>query len=143
MALLVGNSKSNGFDNDNSEFFELPLANWQFVIRVIFDVIMLTALAIIFGFVIDYIIPSPTHDEDIVVTVWLLITQMIMATVILLVIEGIYITLFGRSTSTYFVSEVFVLIFFIAQQQIFARVYLVAKKVFGLDITLPAFPEAY
>jgi hypothetical protein len=145
MAILVGNSVNNGnsIDDDGNDFFKLPIADWKFVTRVIFDIIMLTTLAIILGFVIDFIVPSPTPNEDIIVTVWLLFTQMVIATIILLFIEYIYIQLFGRSTSTYFVSDIFVLIFFISQQQIFARVYLIAKKVFGLEITLPAFPEAY
>jgi len=146
MAWLIGSSvksRNTDTDNGNDEFFEIPIANWKFVVRVVFDVIMLSVLAIVFGFIVDLIIPSPVPGEDVVVTVWLLLTQMVLATMIILIIEYIYIQSFGRSTSTFFVSEVLILLFFISQPQVFARVYMIAKKLFGLEIALPAFPEGH
>jgi len=143
MAWLIGNKATNadGTDEDEGEFFRLPAANWHFVIRVILDIILLSALAIFFAIVINYIIPAPTPNEDTSVTIWLLITQMVIATIVLLTIEFLYIKLFGRSTSTFFVAEVFILLFFLAQPQIFARTYIIAQRVFAQSITLSAFPE--
>lgn len=143
MAWFIGSkaTSANGSESDHSENLEIPVANWHFMIRVVFDVIVLSALAIFFAVIINYIIPAPTPDEPTSVTIWLLITQMVIATVMLLIIEFIYIKFFGHSTSTFFVAEVFILLFFIAQPQIFARTYNIAKRLFAQDITLESFSD--
>lgn len=124
-------------DSDEEPFEELPFANWNFLTRVIFDIFLLTLAGIFFGFVVNCIIPAPTPNEKPKVAFAFLIVQMIISTVILLMVESFYVRRVGRSSSTYFASNVFTLIFFLSQPQIFVRVYIIAKKTFGLDISTP------
>jgi hypothetical protein len=112
----------------------------SFLISLIIGVIIATTLALLIGVILNIVIPyphiAPTGDdnESLGLTLFLLYVQIIILVIIVAIAAFSFVKLFGRRISTYFALNIFVLILFLSQQQIFTRLAIVSRLVFGVKI---------
>ena len=113
-----------------------------FLLSLIIGVVIATTLALLIGVFLNILIPKPKlltptdiEDSSLGLTLFLLYLQIIILSIIVAVVAFIFVKLFGRRISTYFALNMFVVILFLSQQQIFVRLSIVSRLIFGVKIS--------
>lgn len=109
-----------------------------FIGILVIGVIIATTLAILFGVLLNLVIPQPSLTaavENIYLTLFYLYVQLIVIAVIVVLAAYFFARLLGRHLYTYLALNIFVIILFLTQQQIFIRLLLVVRTIFGIDLT--------
>ena len=88
---------------------------------LIVDTILFTLLAIFLGFAVDYIFPTYTSDELPLKSFILVMIQVTVGVVITFALMGIYEHYTSRDADSFLGETVFVVIFFLVQTQLLAR----------------------
>jgi len=114
----------------------------NFLLSLIIGVVIATTLALLIGVFLNILIPKPKlltptdiEDSSLGLTLFLLYLQIIILSIIVAVVAFIFVKLFGRRISTYFALNMFVVILFLSQQQIFVRLSIVSRLIFGVKIS--------
>lgn len=101
---------------------------------LILDSLLFTLLSLVLAFLVDLIIPSPKPDENILLTIFWLVIQIILDTVIIFLLSYAYGEVVKREPDKYYGLTMFIVIFFIAQGQLYVRLKTVYKKFIGFNI---------
>jgi hypothetical protein len=82
---------------------------------------------IVFGFAVDYIFPDPTPTEGYYVLLGLALLQIIVTTLVVYYIDMWYERYMGVDSDTFFGMTMFIVVFFLVQNQLFRRLDLLRR----------------
>lgn len=102
--------------------------------HVLLNVLIFAVLGILLGFTVDYIFPPPTDDEGVGILWVLILTQIVFTAILIYYIDRLYEYVFGVDSDTYFGMTIFMLLFFLVQQQLFYRLNLLSIKLTGQSL---------
>lgn len=104
------------------------------IVRVIFDAILFGLLGIFLGFLIDLIFPEPDENEYTIFLLLSCICQIVVTVIIVYYIDLSYESIMGVDSDTYLAFTTFTVIFFLVQRQLFTRLEIVFKRIFGRSL---------
>ena len=132
--------------NDDQEDDTVENTNTLFkgsIFLTVFDAVVFTAIAIVFGFLIDFLAPRFDLDEPPLWSLNLVMLQVVVDIIILYIIVNIYQYLFGRAVDESLGQTMFIVIFFLVQIQLFQRLnnvwyHITGRYMVREDIEMPS-----
>jgi len=111
----------------------------SFMISLIIGVIIAITLALLLGILFNLVVPRQNlASTDITNAVIILYLHVIALTVVTAAATLFFLKIFGQRLSTYFTLNIFVVILFLTQQQIFVRLSFITRHIFGIQLSTPS-----
>jgi len=102
--------------------------------RIILTAVIFGFLAVLLGFVIDFIFSNPQGTESTCELIIRITFQIILGTLIIYYIDQSFESIFGIDSDTYFGLTIFGVLFFLVQQQLFLRLSILYQRLTGQNI---------
>jgi hypothetical protein len=98
---------------------------------IVRDAVIFAVLGIGLGFLVDLIFIDPDPEESILETIFYILLQTIVCSIIIYYIAKFYEVIFKHDSGLYRGIDMFIVLFFLVQTQLFERVSLLFRKVTG------------
>lgn len=110
--------------------YTLPTVFW-----IIVDTLFFMWMSIMLGFFVDSLIPDTNPDESLSSSFFWITIQILLDIILLYALDLLYTCVVKRDTNMYYGLDMFTVIFFLVQTQLFTRLNLIYTHVMRRSLT--------
>lgn len=105
--------------------------HFKYSLDILRDALLFSVLAVILGFLIDYLFPLPNKNESTLKTIFLIALQIVIGAITVYLVAEIYTYIFGYDPDRYFGFTMYTVVYFLVQIQLLYRLNMLYIKMTG------------